>query len=453
MSPTNDRPIRDPGPLRRSTSRIGTNLLKRDRLTLEPPSVEPLTPCIDDGYLPYTDDSGRTKFAVQSLLCHLRLPLILDSILRIIDEGEQLNQGLRSALGQRSVPEQHQIRSFARSLCHSCDNLYTTALSLVNKESDVRHRQNHEELAGDIGVQDDVALKSAREHSSAVESQPPIEQANIAENEDGDIALEGRDKVPSDDTQPCADNGDVKQSTFQRTDGSDPQPIHVKDVNVRSGPTSDAFCTATSRQMTGDSDNLNLSKGAMASCTSASVAGTTLVASSPNVIPSIEPMTPERTLSPVGLRGAASPRQTYDCKPGCLDLLGQAINDFVNDSHEQVRQFSLPGNLPETYKAVFGTLGDKADEAGEGGTRWSDGSEWVSLLEAGDGERYKGAIYYALTAIAFTRWHTSQVALVDGATTPQKAAQEVSARILGPKPEDRMKEGGCSSTVEPRHSK
>jgi hypothetical protein len=94
--------------------------------------------------------------------------------------------------------------------------------------------------------------------------------------------------------------------------------------------------------MTGDSENL--SNGAIASCTAASVAGTALVASSHNVISGIEAMTPERTLSPVGLGGATPPRQTDDCEQGCLDLLGQAIDDFVNDSHEQVRQFSLPGN-------------------------------------------------------------------------------------------------------------
>jgi hypothetical protein len=436
ISPSSDRPIRHSSPPRGSTSRINTNLLERDRATPEPPSVEPLTPCTNDGYLPYTDDSGRMKSAIQSLLGLLRLPLILDSILRITDEGEQLNQGLRSALGQRSVPEQHQIRSFARSLCHNCDNLYMTDPSLVNKESDVRDRQTHEELSSDLRVQDDVALKPASEHSSAVEPQPPIEPANTIENEDGDIALEGRDEVPGGDTRRCADNGDVKQSTFQRTDRQHPQPIHIRNVKERSGPTPDASCTATSRQMTGDSDNLNPSKGAMASCTSASVAGITLVASSPNTMPTIEPMTPERTLSPVGLRGATPPRQKDDCEPGCLDLLGQAIDDFVIDSHEQVQQFSLPGNSRETYKAVFDSLRNKANEAGEGGTRWSDGSEWVSLLEAGHGERHKGAIYCALTAIAFTRWHVSQVALVDSATTTQKAAQEVSARILGPKPED-----------------
>jgi hypothetical protein len=97
----------------------------------------------------------------------------------------------------------------------SCNNPYKRCLSPVNKESDVRHRQNHEELDGYLRVQDDLALKSASENSSAVELYPPIEPANPTENEDGDIVFEGCYKVPGSDIQPYADNGNVKQSTFQ----------------------------------------------------------------------------------------------------------------------------------------------------------------------------------------------------------------------------------------------
>lgn len=91
---------------------------------------------------------------------------------------------------------------------------------------------------------------------------------------------------------------------------------------------------------------------------------------------------------------------------------------------------SLPESSPGTYKALFDALGTQESEDG-----WSDGSQWVSLVEAGNGERHKGSIRYALTATAFARWHASQVRLLDGVVA-QKAAKEVSARILGPKPED-----------------
>ncbi|KAK7421480.1 hypothetical protein QQX98_002179 [Neonectria punicea] len=261
MSPTGDRSTGDSDP-RSSTSRIGAGQPERDHATPEPPSVERLTPCTDDRCLPHnTDHSGRTESAVQSLLSHLRLPLILDSILRITDENEQLSQGLRSALNQRSVPEQHRIEFFACSLSRNCDDL-----------------QDHEQFdGGDVRFHDDVALGSAIEPRSAAE--PPaaagsIEPAYVAENEEGDITPDGRDEVHGSDTQSCADHDEVKQSTFQRTDGRDPQLIHVEDVDERSGRSLDAFCTATFRPKTGVSEGTS----AMVSGASASVTGTTLVA-------------------------------------------------------------------------------------------------------------------------------------------------------------------------------
>ncbi|KAL6406448.1 hypothetical protein AUP68_09242 [Ilyonectria robusta] len=241
----------------------GASRSERDHATPEPPSFEPLTPWTDDRCLSHSTDHSETESAVQSLLSRICLPLILDSILRIRDEGERLSQGLRLALSQRSVPEQHRIRSFARSLCRNCDNLCEASPSLVNQEIDVEYRQNHEQLNdSDVGVQDDVAFGSATEPLTS------IQPAHIAENEDGDIALEGSGEVPGSDTQSCADHDNVRQSTFRRTDGKDPQPIHVADVDEGSGPTLDAFCTATFRPKV----EVGNDTGAMVSGASASVA-------------------------------------------------------------------------------------------------------------------------------------------------------------------------------------
>ncbi|KAK7398666.1 hypothetical protein QQX98_011955 [Neonectria punicea] len=163
-----------------------------------------------------------------------------------------------------------------------------------------------------------------------------------------------------------------------------------------------------------------------------SVADTTHVGNSQSAVPSIEPMTPKRTPEPVPLDGT-SPRQTDDCGRS-LNVLEQSIEEFVNESCQQVRQFSSSENSAETYKALFASLGN---EPYKDGTKWSDGSEWVSLVEAGHTERSKGSIRYALTATAFARWHASQVQLMECAehATGQKAAKAVSGRILGPKPE------------------
>ncbi|KAH7146980.1 hypothetical protein B0J13DRAFT_606988 [Dactylonectria estremocensis] len=281
---------------------------ERDGATPEHPSVELLTPeGSDDGCLPQNaDDPGWSESPMVSLRNHLRLPLILDSMLRITDEGEQLSEGSRSALRLRCTQEQHRIRSFARSLCRNCDDLYEAAPNPVHQEFDVGCRQSQQELEdGDVGVQGDVGP------GSTVEPEPVVKSGYIVEDESGGIALEA-----------CG------ESTFQRTGGRDPRPIHVEDVDKRSGTTSHAFCTATFRPKTGDGEDV----------------GTGVVVS--------------------------------------------GASDFVKGSHEHIRQFSSPRNSRETYKALFDSLGNETNEAGENRTRRSDGEEWISLLEAGHGERH-----------------------------------------------------------------
>ena len=43
-------------------------------------------------------------------------------------------------------------------------------------------------------------------------------------------------------------------------------------------------------------------------------------------------------------------------------LINQHIDDFIDDSCEQIRRFGLPGNSAETYKALFDSLGNELCE-------------------------------------------------------------------------------------------
>jgi hypothetical protein len=149
------------------------------------------------------------------------------------------------------------------------------------------------------------------------------------------------------------------------------------------------------------------------------------------VSPKTESTPPEKASSTISLGPAAPHVKAKDREQDCLHLLDQPLDDYINDSYEQVRQMSFSENSPGTYKDLFDTLGSQASEAA---STWSDGSQWVSLVEAGNGERQKGSIRYALTATAFARWHASQVQLLDH-VGPKKAAKQVSARIHGPEPE------------------
>ncbi|RKL09832.1 hypothetical protein BFJ70_g16599 [Fusarium oxysporum] len=119
--------------------------------------------------------------------------------------------------------------------------------------------------------------------------------------------------------------------------------------------------------------------------------------SSPQEVVSKEPSS---TARPFGK--TVSPRSTRRVRHFLLD---QSVADFIRESYEQVQRLSLPGNSQDTYKALFDALQAQTEEENE----WSDGSQWVAVVEAGDNDRCMGSIRFALTACGFAQWHQSQV--------------------------------------------
>lgn len=111
-------------------------------------------------------------------------------------------------------------------------------------------------------------------------------------------------------------------------------------------------------------------------------------------------------------------------------LLSQSVKDFIDDSHEQIRKFSVPGNTAETYRALLQLLSKDTDEQLD----WTDGNQWSALVASGDSDRGQGSIRYALTAVAFARWYTVQMQSLERAAA-RKAdrgiAREVMERVLG----------------------
>jgi hypothetical protein len=113
-------------------------------------------------------------------------------------------------------------------------------------------------------------------------------------------------------------------------------------------------------------------------------------------------------------------------------VIAQSIEDFIQESQDEISHFSSAENSERTYQILSGlidgdaVLGDEPQEE----SRWTDGAEWLSLLESGRKDRKKGTICYAITGVAFARWHTTQVRLFGDEITSQQASQQVSARIL-----------------------
>ena len=380
-----------------------SRILRQKRISLTHDAVELLTPeHTSHVRLPYQNDSRRADSAVRSVLDRLRLPLIIDGILRTADEAENLSSNIRMALSAFSIPDQRRVRSFAHKLCRTCDALLEADSDEAIKLAGVGCEQSHPKLeGGEEGTRGDVRPRSAAEEC--------------------DIELNDGEKVPGTQHSQASVTNKLMRSDCQHINGQDPLSTQAEDVEDWHQPVSDV----ASRANTAGSEDLSGVR--VGSDSSDSMKGATLVASSPSVTASVKAMTPEGTP-----QANAPPRQTADCEQGCMFLINQDIDDFIDDSCEQIRRFSLPGNSAETYKALFGSLENgRCEDA----TKWSDGSEWMSLVEAGHGERQKGSIRYALTAIAFSRWHASQVQLLH-CVPPSTAAREVSGRILGPKPDD-----------------
>ncbi len=108
-------------------------------------------------------------------------------------------------------------------------------------------------------------------------------------------------------------------------------------------------------------------------------------------------------------------------------LITQSDIKFAAESIEQVRGFGISGNSPGTYKHLFLSL-----RAGKSQTTYSDGSEWINVVKAGFKDRQKSSVLYALTAIAFCRWHADQAELAaqTSGETLRAAKQTVTARVL-----------------------
>ncbi|KAL7940605.1 hypothetical protein V8C42DRAFT_337091 [Trichoderma barbatum] len=100
--------------------------------------------------------------------------------------------------------------------------------------------------------------------------------------------------------------------------------------------------------------------------------------------------------------------EILDCEQSVLQILEQPIEEFARESCEQIRPFASLED-PATYKVLYDSLKCMEDEKKP---KWSSGTEWASLVTKGYNSRQIGSVNYAMTAMAFTKWHTSQVALL-----------------------------------------
>lgn len=330
---------------------------------------------------------------------------ILDSILQLLDKEDLHNWEFLLTVSQLSVSQRSQIAYFAQSLYRACDSME------------------------DISLQ--VALTSDPSH--------PVDQGSNNEGHLIDSANFEPANAESTHTQPTHDGRPVFAEQAQKyVDHRDDQPnliepTHAAIARRTSGPRGNILTIDKSKQQPEPSD-----VGPVVASSTLCISEILTVSISPKADLNPEPTSSASTPS-IGERGISPTALDKADKQVNVELLKQSVDDLIHISHRQVQLFSLPGNSLETYTALFCSF---SINEGENVNRWSDGSQLASLLEAGDGERHKGALRYALASIAFCRWHASQVGQLKE-NSPKKAAREVSGRILGPKPKKDIASGQC----------
>lgn len=106
-------------------------------------------------------------------------------------------------------------------------------------------------------------------------------------------------------------------------------------------------------------------------------------------------------------------------------MLHQSIGDFTQEARLIIKRFSSPREPDATHLTLISYLQYAGVNNEKTGT---DGSEWLSLVEAGHKDHQLGTIKYAIATMAFTRWHESRVNLQVEQLQPTDVSRKKTSR-------------------------
>lgn len=374
--------------------------------TPECPSFEPLTPKSDkDVFDPSEDSNSASENAFQSLTDRLRLPLALERILAIEGDSEMIFEITTLLLQKLSPTDINRIRNFSHILERSCDALSRSGTAIA--ETGYNTKRDPSERSDT----DKSSLQMYRDHCSLQDTHSSKEPEDNQSLNIRELEVESLNDSGSDcDGSKCTGIDDPVPKSFIRGNATFNQ--NTKELMNDAVAESEVLAACVV-----DADE---SEGTEPSVTD--------VSTSTNLVNRSNSMPSSEVESQIDLTEAESSSTIHDHE-NVLCLVSQSISSFINRSYQQVKKFAVPRNNTNTYKSLLGVIVDEKEEKG----MWSDGSEWKSLIDAGGLDRDLGSIHYALTSIAFARWHETQVKL-SPLQSSQAAPNEVSCRILGPRP-------------------
>ncbi|KAK1248316.1 hypothetical protein MKX08_006536 [Trichoderma sp. CBMAI-0020] len=310
----------------------------------------------------------------------------LDSILDSSFEKNQLIENLEMALRQQPVAKHKQIFDIAQIIVHACRNVYGPK----EDSSTVQHKEKHQPLE----EEDFEASQSESDtEDAASEIYPQRRQSMSAKDR-----LELQESAQGSQLSQANSSKKVPKS---KATSSSTKPLAM----LQGGNTKRASTPSAMSQMTCDT----------ASRQSSRLSSPEIMDTPPRIQDALEKEIPE---------------DSEDADSALQSLIDQSTQEFIYDSHQQIKEFSSYADSPPAHTDLVRSL---HDEESEGESTWSKGSQWLRLLERGEMESNYGSIVTALNSMNFRKWHEAKK-LKYQKETPYTASRRVTDKLVGPKP-------------------
>ncbi|KAF4955446.1 hypothetical protein FGADI_4556 [Fusarium gaditjirri] len=370
---------------------------------------------------------------------HYDLDFIIHRIIESNHEGEQLDEEMNAALSRYPTEDQQRVRIFTQTLLDTCNALLGQGQAFEQEAHDVDSKSEpgpgicHQRSITPPITQ--CCFSSANQEIAAVAggSEPGLGILGQGHAFEEAPAVDGRSKA---DPESCLQGlqsitPPITQTGFASAD----QEVAVVDGGSEPGLDS---CYAGFQSLTPPSTRCCFSPPDQEAGDDADVNGRDSVqtATSPNTQ---SPLREDEALHSMA-ESTPEPSPKTPSNSYCHRLIDQTIGDFIHETYEMLERFSFNDLSLETNKTVLESIkcrldhSHSLDQGQHHDISWSDGSQYVSLMDSGKGSRYKGSLFSALSIMDFTGWHSSQVQLLENKMhsgyTAQDAAQAVTARVI-----------------------
>ncbi|PTB43811.1 hypothetical protein M441DRAFT_133552 [Trichoderma asperellum CBS 433.97] len=323
----------------------------------------------------------------------------LNSILDASFEKEQFIESLEATLRRQPAAKHAQMFDIAQTIFNACQNVYK-----FEEDPSISWKLSHEEKHEQFGEKVLDANESGSEKDAIAAEVHIRHRQNISAKDQPMLREITHGFKPSQ----AKSSKKVPRSKLISLNAKPLPILDGRNTKRVSTPVamSPMTCDTTSHESLSDISRLSSPES---------------MGTPPRIRAALQEETPKQPKQPKG--------PEYEFR----SLISQSIEEFIYHARQQIKQLALYEVPSVTYDAIFGSLDDEESE--NRSNQWSIGSEWLRLVESGKAERERETINYALTAMAFQKWHASQMRLSTNKTpqmTEQTASKLIIDRLVGP---------------------